>query len=135
MRFGSMLVFAGLCIVFAAGCGERRMNIKGRIVKGGSAFTVKDDDFIRLTFIPVMADGKPALNAYIAEVNNQTGTFKALGADLTGIPKGKYRITLAHERNRRDLFGGAYDGENSPFVFDINSIAEEIVLDLDKRKS
>ena len=135
MNWRSLLPFAVLCIVIAAGCGERRMNIKGRIVKGGSPFTVKDDDFVRLTFIPVMADGKPALTAYIADVNNRDGTFKALGADLSGIPRGKYRITVSHERNRKDLLGGAYDGENSPFVFDINSIAEEIVIDLDKRKS
>jgi hypothetical protein len=30
---------------------------------------------------------------------------------------------------------GAYDGANSPFEFEINSIAEEIAIDLDKRKS
>jgi hypothetical protein len=96
---------------------------------------VKDDDFIRLTFIPVMPDDKPAMTAYIADVNNRDGTFKALGADLTGIPRGKYRITVAHERKRKDLFNGVYDGEKSPFVFDISNVSQEIVIDLDKRKS
>ena len=130
----SRLLFVALCSVFLVGCGERRMNIKGRITKGGSAFVVPDDDFVRVTFVPVSADGKAPTTCYIADYNNKDGTFTALGADLTGIPKGKYQITVAHERKRKDLLKGAYDMDKSPFVFDISSISEEIVIDLDKRK-
>ena len=135
MKYRLLPLLAALCFVFFAGCGERRMNIKGRIVKGGAAFTVPADDFVRVTFVPVSSDGKNATTCYIADFNNQEGTFKALGADLAGIPKGKYQITVAHERKRKDLFKGAYDVGKSPFVFDINSISEEIVIDLDKGKS
>jgi hypothetical protein len=133
MKYGR-LVLAGLCFVIFVGCGERRMNIKGRIVKGGSAYVVPADDFVRITFVPVSADGKAPSISFIAEYNNEDGTFKALGADLAGIPKGKYQVTVAHERKRKDLFNGAYDVGKSPFVFDINSISEEIVIDLDQRK-
>jgi hypothetical protein len=108
------------------------MNTRGRIVKGGSPFVVPEDDFVRVTFVPVMPDGKPATTCYIADYNNNEGTFKALGADLKGIPRGKYRITVSHERRKQDLFGGAYDLDKTPFVFDITSGSQEIVLDLDR---
>jgi hypothetical protein len=111
------------------------MNTKGRIMKGGAAFTVPEDDFVRVTFIPVMENGQNPLTCYIAEYNNKEGTFKVLGPDLTGIPKGKYRITVAHERKKTDLFKGAYDIGTTPFVFDITSNTQDIVIDLDKPSS
>jgi hypothetical protein len=107
------------------------MNTRGRIVKCGAPFIVPVDDFVRVTFVPVMENGQNPKTCYIAEYNNQEGTFKALGPDLKGIPKGKYRIAVAHERRRRDLFLGAYDVEKTPFVFDIDSGTQEVVLDLD----
>ena len=129
----SLLVTVG--VVLVAGCGNGHMNTKGRIMKGGAAFTVPDDDFVRVTFIPVKENGQNPLTSYIAQYNNREGTFKVLGPDLTGIPRGKYRITVAHERKKTDLFKGAYDFEKTPFVFDITSSTQEIVIDLDKPTS
>ena len=134
MKCWQLLVAAG-CMVGLVGCGEKRMNIRGRIVKGGSAYVVPADDFMRVTFVPVSSDGQAPMTCYIADYNNEDGTFKALGANLAGIPKGKYQITVAHERKRKDLFNGAFEVGKTPFVFDINSISDEIVIDLDKRKS
>jgi hypothetical protein len=128
-------VLAACCVVFLAGCGDGRMNIKGRIVKGGEPFTVPEDDFVRVTFVPVMEGDAPPTTCYICMYDNNEGTFKALGADLKGIPKGKYRITVSHERKKKDLFNGAYDLDKTPFVFEIDSISQEIVLDLDKKAS
>ena len=54
-----------------------------------------------------------------------------LGADLTGIPRGKYRVAVTHERKKKDLFNGLYDVENTRYVFDIDSSTQEIVIDLD----
>ena len=125
------LVPAACCAVLFAGCGDGRMNTRGRIVKAGAPFVVPEDDFVRVTFVPVLENGQNPKTCYIAEYNNQEGTFKALGPNLRGIPKGKYRIAVAHERRRRDLFQGAYDVEKSPFVFDIDSGTPEVVLDLD----
>jgi hypothetical protein len=135
VKYAWLTLLAVVCVGIFTGCGDRRMNIKGRIVKGGSAFIVPDDDFVRVTFLPVMPDGQPPKNSYICEYNNKEGTFKALGADLTGIPKDKYRITVSHERKRTDLFKGAYDFQKTPFVFDIDSSAQEILIDLDKKSS
>jgi hypothetical protein len=134
MRLAWLHLLAVCCVVVFAGCGAKRMNIKGRITKGGSAFVVPEDDFVRVTFVPVMPGGENPSNCYIAAYNNKDGTFKALGADLTGIPPGKYRITVAHERNRKDLLKGAFDIDKTPFSFDIRSPSEEIVLALDKAK-
>jgi hypothetical protein len=128
-----MLVAFG--VVLIAGCGEGHMNTKGRIMKGGAAFTVPEDDFVRVTFIPVMENGQNPVTCYIAEYNNKEGTFKVLGPDLTGIPRGKYRITVAHERKKTDLFKGAYDIGKTPFVFEIASNTQDIVIDLDNPSS
>jgi hypothetical protein len=132
MRSSWPLLLALSSLVFLAGCGDQRMNIKGRVLKNGTAFTVPEDDFVRVTFVPVSEDGKNPLTCYIADYDNKAGTFKALGPDLAGIPKGKYRITVEHERKKTDLFKGAYDLKNSPFVFDINSNNQQLVLDLSK---
>ena len=135
MRYSCPSLLVAFGVVLIAGCGEGHMNTKGRIMKGGAAFTVPEDDFVRVTFIPVMENGQNPLTCYIAEYNNKEGTFKVLGPDLTGIPKGKYRITVAHERKKTDLFKGAYDIGTTPFVFDITSNTQDIVIDLDKPSS
>ena len=114
MRYLWPSLLAAFCVVLATGCGNGRMNTRGRIVKGGSPFTVPEDDFVRVTFIPVMENGQNPVTCYIAEYNNKEGTFKVLGPDLRGIPKGKYRITVAHERKKTDLFKGAYDIGKTP---------------------
>ncbi len=132
--FGPSLL-AAFGLLLCVGCGEQKMNIQGKILKGGSAFTVLGDDFVRVTFVPVPENGAPPMHCYIAAYDNTKGTFTALGPDLKGIPPGKYRITVAHERNKKDLFEGAYEMPNSPFVFEIGSRGQQIVIDLDKPRS
>src|SRR5262249_16218468 len=124
----------GLCCVVLLGCGgDGRLTTRGRIVKGGSPFTVPEAERVRVTFFPVTPDGKPPLNTYIATYNRADGSFRASGPDGKGIPPGKYRIAVEHERKKKDLFKGAFDGDRSPFVFEIDSGTKEIVIDLDKR--
>jgi hypothetical protein len=123
-----------LVLCLAAGCnGDGRLTTKGRIVKGGAPFTVLEPEFVRVTFFPVTPQGVAPLNTYIAAFNAADGTFRAVGPDGKGIPPGKYRIAIEHARKRKDLFNGAFDGDRSPFVFDIDSNTKEIVLDLDKK--
>jgi hypothetical protein len=135
MRHCWLALVAGLCLVFLPGCGNNgRMNIKGQVLKGGSAFVVPEDDFVRVTLVPVVEEGR-TFTGFFASYDNKTGTFTALGPDLTGVPRGKYRVVISHERNRKDLFEGQYDFERTPFVFDINSASQRIVIDLDKPSS
>jgi hypothetical protein len=129
------LLAAGLCLWVLSGCGGNgRLRTKGRVVKGGVPLTVPEEEYVRVTFFPVTADGKPPKNTYAVRYNGADGTFRAVGPDGKGIPPGKYRIAVEHEgKKRRDLLQGAYDGDRSPFVFDVDSSTKEIVIDLDKK--
>jgi hypothetical protein len=134
MRILKGLLAAALCLAVASGCGgATRLNTKGRIVKGGAPFTVPREEYVRVIFFPVTADGKPPLNTYVATYNGADGSFRAVGPDGKGIPPGKYRIALEHVRKKKDLFNGKYDGNKSPFVFDVNSSTAELLIDLDKK--
>jgi hypothetical protein len=127
---------AAMCVALLSGCGggDKRYNFKGRVVKGGAPYAVPEGDTVRLTFYPVTEDGGNPKNTYIAQYDNKNGTFKAYGPDGKGIPPGKYLIGLEHLNKRKDLFGGAYDGDHSQFVFDITDKSKEIVIDLDSAK-
>jgi hypothetical protein len=119
--------------VLTAGCGDGKMNTTGQVVKGGQPFTVPEDDFVRVSFVPYFdPDGRPK-TSYIAAYDNSKGTFRAVGPDLRGIPRGKYIVSVTHERNKKDLFNGAYDLPNRPFVFDIDPSTRDIVIDLDMK--
>ena len=124
-----------LCCAFVlCGCeADPRLQAKGQIVKGGVPFTVPEDEYVRIVFHPIPADGKRATNTYVAVYDNRDGRFKVAGADGRGLPPGKYRVSVEHERKRKDLFTGAYDADRSPFVFDVDSSSKEIVIDLDKK--
>jgi hypothetical protein len=136
VRILSGLLTAALCLIFVCGCnGNGRLNTRGRIVKGGTPFTVPEAEYVRVTFFPVTEDGKPPKNTYAATYNGAEGTFRAVGPDGKGIPPGKYRIAVEHERNRKDLFRSAYDGDKSPFMFDIDASGKEIIIDLDKKEA
>jgi hypothetical protein len=122
------------CLGFLSGCGgDGKVRPRGQVLKGGAPFTVPEGEYVRLTFHPIVAPGQRANNTYVAEYNRSDGRFTVVGPDGNGLPPGKYRVAVEHERKRRDLFKGAYDAETSPFVFDVNSSRQEIVIDLGKK--
>ncbi len=51
---------------------------------------------------------------------------------MKGLPPGKYRVAVQLLKKKQDLFGGKYDAQKSPFVFDIDAGTKEVVVDLDK---
>jgi hypothetical protein len=123
-----------LCALALSGCGgDDKLRARGRVVKGGAPFTVPEEEYVRVTFYPIPADGGRPNNTYVATYSNGDGTFQVVGADGKGLPPGKYRVSVEHERGRKDLFKGAYDAERSPFVFDVDSAGKEIVIDLDRK--
>jgi hypothetical protein len=133
MRITRGVVVAALGLVVLSGCGDGRLNARGRILKGGAPFTVPEEDYIRVTFFPVTENGTPPKNTYAADFNGADGTFRAAGPDGRGIPPGKYRVALEYLRGRKDLFKGAYDGDRSPYVFDVSAGMSEMVIDVAKR--
>jgi len=127
-----VIVFGiGLCLI--AGCGrDGKLHVTGKVMKGGAPLTVPEDEYVRVTFFPV-SEGGPPKNTYAASYNHKDGTFRAIGGDGQGIPPGKYRVAVEHEKNRRDLLKGAFDGDRSPFTFDIDRATKPLVIDLDKK--
>jgi hypothetical protein len=132
LRRGSALAL--LCALILSGCGgDGKFKARGRIVKGGVPFTVPQEEYVRVTFYPIVPEGQRALNTYVAAYSHADGSFEVVGGDGRGLPPGKYRVAVEHERKRKDLFRGAYDAERSPFVFDVDSSSEEIVIDLNRK--
>ncbi len=127
------VVLGLICLVAMTGCsGDGKLNIKGRVIKNGAALKLPEKEFVRVTFFPVTTNGRPPTNTYIAAYDPEDGTFEAVGPDGHGIPPGKYRIAIEHNRQKKDLLRGAYDGDHSPFVFEVDANTKELVLDMDK---
>ncbi|MFL5339636.1 MAG: hypothetical protein ACJ8F7_05650 [Gemmataceae bacterium] len=124
-------IAAGLCLSLVGCGGDGRLRTVGRLVKGGQPLIPKDDESVRVTFVPIRPDGKPPADHYFAEFNPGDGTFRSAGKDKKGMPPGKYRVAVEYKRYRQDVFGGKFDENRSPFVFDVDSGTKEIVIDLD----
>jgi hypothetical protein len=126
------IALVALFALALAGCGNGKFNARGRVVKGGAPFTVPKDEYVRVTFYPQPPDSEAAHNTYVAAYKREDGTFTVVGADGTGLPPGKYRVAVEHEKKRKDLLKGKFDAEKSPFVLDVQPGGGEIILDLDK---
>jgi hypothetical protein len=118
--------------VLTAGCGDGRLQTQGRLVKDGQPLIPKDGEAVRVTFVPILPDGKPPRDHYHAVFNPADGTFQSAGKDRKGMPPGKYRVAVEYKKNRQDVFAGKFDENKSPFVFDVDVGTKEIVIDLDQ---
>jgi len=127
------LAICGICTVAGCGRGDGKLLITGKVVRGGTAFTVPAEEYVRVTFFPMSDDGGPPKNTYAAAYNVSDGTFQAVGGDGKGIPPGKYRVAVEHEKKGGDAFKGRYDGDRSPFQFDIDRTTQALVIDLDHK--
>jgi hypothetical protein len=130
-RLGSVFFLIALLL---CGCGgDGRMKPRGRIVKSGAPLQLPEDEGIRIAFLPVEATGK-TYDSYLAQLNKD-GTFQVIGKDGKGLPPGKYRVSMEHLKNKKDLFKGAFFGSKSPIVCDVKNASDEIVIDLDNPSS
>jgi hypothetical protein len=129
------VLVAAISAALLAGCGggSAKFNATGRVVKGGAPFTAPADDFVKVVFYPYAEPGEQVRMSYVCDYDNAAGTFKAVGPDLKGIPPGKYRVGVTHERKKKDLFKGVYDLPNTKIVVDVDASTAEIVIDLDKK--
>jgi hypothetical protein len=120
-----------LAAFLLAGCGRGLVQPKGRVLKDGAPLALKEQEYVNIFFIPVVAEGeKHPGDVYAARYNDTDGTFQATGKDGKGLPPGKYKITVEHLRKKRDLLNGAFGVDKTPFVRDIDTRTGEIVLDL-----
>jgi len=128
-------MLAGGAALVTAGCGDNGMlRTQGRILKGGEAFIPEEGQWLRIQFVPISEDrSKPPERIYVAEVDNETGTFRPWGPMKEGMPAGRYRVAIElMNKKKKDLFEGKYDTGSSPFIFDVDEDTEEIVIDLDR---
>ena len=129
----SMLI---LVLAFGpAGCGKKEpklLKAKGQVVKDGEDYIPDEEENLQVCFIPIAADMSPPRNWYAAEVDPATGSFYASGGEKKGMPAGKYRVMIELKRNRKDVLGGKFDSQNSPYVFDIDEKSELMVVDIAK---
>jgi hypothetical protein len=121
---------AGFCAL-ATGCGDGMLRTNGRLLKGGQPFIPQEGEFIEITFVPILPDGKPPADFYFAEVDQASGTFRPFGKNGKGMPPGKYRVAVELMKKKKDQLRGKFDAEKSPFVFDVDSKTSEMVIDLD----
>ena len=127
-----LLAILGLLAAFCvSGCGEKMLKTRGRVVKNGAPFLPGKDEFVRVTFVPILEADKKPEDYYVAQYNPADGTFQVAGKDLKGMPPGRYRVAIELDRRRSDLLKGQFDAERSPFVYDVAG-GDEIVIDLDR---
>jgi hypothetical protein len=127
-----LLAAVPLLSLLLVGCGDGKLRTKGQIVKDGAPYTVDEMDVLRITFVPIPEAGEKFMDAYLATFNNSDGTFVAFGKDGKGVPPGKYRIAVERLRNKKDLLRGAFDTEKSPFIREVKTASDTLVLDLAK---
>ena len=92
-----MVVLAALGLALATGCETKKMNTVGRVTKGGKPYTVPENDFVRIQFVPYTEPGQNPRTCYIADFDNAKGTFKALGPDHLEIATFTETLALAEE--------------------------------------
>jgi hypothetical protein len=123
-----------LAAAATAGCrkSDGLLRTQGQVLQGGENFVTPEGQHLQIEFVPIPQDGKPPKMYYWAEVNQETGVFRPDGPMKTGMPPGKYRVALAlMDENKKDVFGGKFDTDQSPYVFDVDKDTEELVIDLD----
>ena len=100
-------------------------------MKDGKTLIPKENESVRVTFVPILPDNTPPMDHYHAILNPADGTFWSAGKDKKGMPPGKYRVAVAYMQNKKDILKGEFDENKSPFVFDVNASTKELVIDLD----
>jgi hypothetical protein len=131
-RVWASVVILGIAAAIV-GCGENEGLIqpKGHAIKDGTILVPEDGEHIQVEFVPILPGGKPPSMQYWGGVDQESGIFWPDGPMKKGMPPGKYRVSIALIRNKKDQLHGKFDPAISPFIFDIEDETEEIELDLD----
>jgi hypothetical protein len=132
MRTTALIALIALLAMVSAGCsGNGKLQTRGQVVKGGKPLALPQGEYLRVIFIPIVAEGRYR-DTYVAEYNREDATFRVAGKDLKGMPPGKYKIMVEHLRGRNDLLRGAYDEDRTPFEFEVRSSSDFVTVDMDK---
>ena len=145
-----VVVVSGLAMV---GCGSgNRVRVEGVLLKGGSPLTPPEGASNQMVFVAMDVKGDSdktiGANEPFAAVVNDDGTFNVPGPDGTGIPPGKYRVSISQKYRTKhtidkpkrpgeptinrdtDLLRDRYSATTSPLVVEVTT-SEKLTLDLD----
>ena len=115
------------------GCGSSStIKAKGKIVKGGQPFVIREGQGLRLIFAPQTVPEGKRYDSYAAEYHPDDGTFRVVGKDGQGLPPGKYTVSLELLQKKEDLLHGRLTGKDSPLSLEVVKGGDELVIDLDK---
>ena len=118
--------------MLAIGCGDSsHIKAKGRLVKGGQPYLAPEGTGFRVFFVPLEAPKGNQFDSFAAEYNPETGSFLVKGKDGKGLPPGKYRVDLQLMKSKEDLLNGKLMGKKSPYIMEVTSSADDLVIDLD----
>jgi hypothetical protein len=108
-------------VVATAGCnkGPQKVVVKGQIVLDGATLALADNEAVLMSLIPADRAASP----YSGSVSKD-GSFVVAGpSDGSGVPTGKYKVslqTLLTDRERSaDRFGGRYAADKTPLDVDV----------------
>jgi hypothetical protein len=123
-----------LVVLLLVGCSNSpNIKAKGRVLKGGQPFTTQPGEGLRIILAPMAAPATGQYDSFAAEFDPSNGSFRVRGKDGTGLPPGKYRVSLQLMKNKEDQFRGRYVGLKSPFVVEVGQGGGDLVIDLDQK--
>jgi hypothetical protein len=107
-----LLVVGVLTLAFAGGCGQKKVKVKGTVLKDGKPIPVSKTGHVAVILVP---DAKPgaAITTYPARADEQ-GNFET---DVP-VPVGKYKIAVQQwdPTPQVDALKGAFNQQNTKIV-------------------
>ncbi|HEV3238622.1 MAG TPA: hypothetical protein VGZ25_16665 [Gemmataceae bacterium] len=129
----TQILFGFLIIVLIGGCGVAHVKAKGKLLKNGEPFRPGENEFVRLVFVPADAEKEVKEGdegSFIAAFNPEDSSFEVTGADGKGLLPGKYRVCVQLMKQKKDLFNGAFNAQNSPLNCEVVTGKEDLAFDL-----
>lgn len=124
---------APVLILAIVGCAPGLVKVNGTVLRGGKPIPLGRGQDIGVVFYP-LNDTSQFPRSYLAEISQNTGYYTVPGPKRTGIPPGKYKVTIRVATNRgKDVLDGAFSVD-SPIIRDIKGKEVTINIDLDKPK-
>jgi hypothetical protein len=131
---------SAVCIaaVVVVGCTSgdpnKGVTVRGRVVQNGRPLKFLPNEDVSIGFSAAdAASGSGGFGAS-AGVNAADGTFTVTGRNNTGVPPGRYRVSMSSQvgYGNVDRFEKLFDGKKPPLIVEISSGgAQAVVIDVD----
>ena len=129
-RLGALLVL-GFCFLAALGCGPTHFQPTVKIMKGGSELALSKDGHVEVALFAEADKDCASPEA----VSKEDGVYKVKGRLGTGVPAGKYKLSVVvkdpYTANAKDILEGKYARQKG-FPVEVKDSATEIVVDVSK---